>query len=128
MDSGAETQDAVHRVVVANHEQVVWPRSQLANQLDGVQDARARRFRTQRPSRLIGDDLINCRMISRNVRDSALTNDSDMSLGVPQLEIGKEWGQQDKIAEVRQADGQDTVGFTAIQFPAANAGDSARRP
>jgi hypothetical protein len=53
-------------------------------------------------------------MISGNVRHSAFADDRDMSLGVPQPEIGEERGQQDKIAEVRQADAQDSAGLVTI--------------
>jgi hypothetical protein len=112
MDSSAETQDAVHGMVETNHQQVVRPRSQLANQLHGVQKSRARRTRPKDPTRLIGDDLINCGMISRNVSNDALTHDRDLSLGIPQPEIGKERSQQDKIAEVREANAENGRGLT----------------
>jgi hypothetical protein len=128
MDSGAETQDAVHGMVVTNHQQVVRPRSQLVNQLHGVQKSRARRTRPKDPTRLIGDNLIHCRMMSRNVRHSAFADDRDMSLGVLQPEIGKEGRQQDKIAKVGQTDGQDALRFTTIEFPRVNTEDSVRCP
>jgi hypothetical protein len=52
-------------------------------------------------------------MISRNVSNDAFTHDRDLSLGIPQPEIGKERSQQDKIAKVREANAEDGRGLSA---------------
>jgi hypothetical protein len=51
-------------------------------------------------------------MISRDIRNGTFTHDRDMSLGISQSEIGKQRSQQDKIAEVREANAEDGRGFS----------------